>query len=297
MANKNFTLNNAKKNKSDEFYTQYIDIKNECDNYIEQFEDKIIYCPCDDYQFSNFYKYFYDNFLKLKLKKFVCTYYIKDGHPLKTEIVNCDGKMKVTQTNLDGDGDFRSDECINLLREADIVITNPPFSLFKELVTLLKEYNKNFLLIGTINALTYEPLFNLVKENKARLGYGFKGLAGYFINQHYDDYATSSSHKEGMIRVSGVVWWTTLSTNKIIPFITLTKPYSPSSYPKYDEYDAINVNKTIDIPFDYGDTMGVPLTFLTKYNPQQFKILDLLKPKYRKINNKKIYARIIIRKR
>ena len=175
---------------------------------------------------------------------------------------------------LKGDGDFRSDESIELLKQADIVVTNPPFSLFREYVAQLVEYEKKFLIVGHQNAITYKEIFPLIKENKMWLGYGFKGGASHFINTHYEDYATATDRREGMIRVSGVVWFTNLEIRKRHEELILYKKYTPEEYPKYDNYEAINVDKTKDIPLDYDGVMGVPITFMDKYSPEQFEILD-----------------------
>jgi hypothetical protein len=173
---------------------------------------------------------------------------------------------------LKGDGDFRSQECIELLQQADIVVTNPPFSLFREYVSQLIEYDKNFIIVGHQNALTYKEIFRLIKDNKVWLGYGFNGGAAHFINNHYEDYATAGNHKEGMIRVSGVTWFTNLEIKKRHEDLLLYKTYNETDYPKYDNYDAINIDKTKDIPLDYAGVMGVPITFMDKYNPEQFEI-------------------------
>jgi hypothetical protein len=199
---------------------------------------------------------------------------------------------------LQGDGDFRSAESIELLKHADIVVTNPPFSLFREYVGQLIENDKKFIIVGHQNAITYKDIFKLIKDNKLWLGYGFKGGAGHFINTQYEDYASAGDHKEGMIRVSGVHWFTNLDINKRHIDLILHKKYIPEEYPKYDNYDAINVDKTKDIPVDYAGNIGVPITFLDKYNPAQFEIV-----KFRKgdddrdlvINGKSPYFRIIIK--
>lgn len=213
---------------------------------------------------------------------------------------------------LKGDGDFRSPECIELLKEADIVVTNPPFSLFREYVTQLVENDKKFIIVGHQNAITYKEIFKLIKENQIWLGFGFKGGAGHFFST-YEDTATAGDHKKGMIRVSGVNWFTNLDINKRHEDLILYKTYTPEEYPKYDNYDAINVNKTADIPMDYAGVMGVPITFLDKYNPEQFEMLGLsASAGYDKdvvgipflgqrdaraaINGKTVYARILIRK-
>ncbi len=176
---------------------------------------------------------------------------------------------------LNGDGDFRSQECIELLKEADVVVTNPPFSLFREFVAQLVEYGKKFIIIGHNNAITYKEIFPLIKDNKMWMGYGFKGDAAHFINTHYVDYAAASDHKEGMIRVSGVTWFTNIAIPKRQEELILYKHYTPEEYPKYDNYDAIEVSKTSDIPCDYDGVMGVPITFLAKYNPEQFEIIGV----------------------
>ena len=174
---------------------------------------------------------------------------------------------------LKGDGDFRSGESISLLTQAEIVVTNPPFSLFREYVAQLIEHDKKFVIVGHQNAITYKEIFPLIKENKLWLGYGFKGGAGHFINEHYEDYATATDRKEGMIRVSGVHWFTNLEINKRHEDLIIYKTYSEKEYPTYDNYNAIEVSKTKDIPMDYAGAMGVPITFMDKYNPEQFEII------------------------
>lgn len=209
-----------------------------------------------------------------------------------------------------GDGDFRSAECIELLKQADIVVTNPPFSLFREYITQLMKYEKKFVIVGHQNAISYREIFPLIKENKIWLGYGFKGGAGHFISK-YDDTATAGDHREGMIRVSGVNWFTNLEIQKRHEDLILYKKYSQDEYPKYDNIDAINVDKTSDIPMDYEGVMGVPITFLDKYNPEQFEIIDAIgrysmiqgptpetQGKYlTDINGQHKYARILIRRK
>lgn len=215
-----------------------------------------------------------------------------------------DNELEVKE--LQGDGDFRSAECIELLKEADIVVTNPPFSLFREYVAQLVAFEKKFLIIGHQNAITYKEIFKLIKENKIWLGYGFKGGAGHFISK-YEDVATAGDHREGMIRVSGVTWFTNLEHNKRHEELILYKEYNPekfpNEYPKYDNYDAIEVKKTAEIPMDYNGVMGVPITFLDKYNPEQFEILGLDDHRVQwrgrgpEINGKCVYRRIIIKKK
>ena len=369
MANNNQGLSAANKAKNDEFYTQLSDIENELRHYKQHFKDKTVFCNCDDPYESNFFKYFAINFNHLGLKKLICTCYASSPvvytqlsffgddevigteqskrNPYKIEIndvkdMNNDGAVDLTDvelllksvdgqpTLLKGNGDFRSDECIELMKQADIVVTNPPFSLFREYVAQLIEYDMKFIIIGNQNAITYKEIFPLLKENKIWLGYGFKGNVGFFINTKYEDYAKSSQHKEGMIRVSGVMWFTNLDIDKRHEQMVLYKSYTPEEYPHYDNYNAIEVSKTADIPCDYDGIMGVPITFMDKYSPDQFEIVGMCenmdlyglktkvytaqecKDRYFElfgkkgtydlnaagvVNGKKVYQRVLIRKR
>lgn len=333
MANQ--TLTAARNAKKDEFYTQLPDIENELNHYKEHFRDKVVLCNCDDPYESNFFKYFALNFNQLGLKRLICTCY--DGSPVQgtelnlfaidaeqeehrlaykveiTEVsdVNGDGVVNLADvqyllqndknvlTLLKGNGDFRSQECIELLKQADIVVTNPPFSLFREYVAQLMQYEKKFLIIGHQNAITYKEIFPLIKNDKIWLGYGLKGGAGHFVSP-YEDVATAGDHRKGMIRVSGIHWFTNLDTRKRHEEIVLFKHYTPEAYPRYDNYDAINVDKTADIPCDYNGVMGVPITFLDKYNPNQFEIIKFRKgddDKDLSINGKCPYFRILIRQK
>ena len=306
MANKN--LNAAKEAKKDEFYTQLADIENELKHYRQHFRGKTILCNCDDPYESNFFKYFANNFNAFGLKKLIATCY--NGSPVQgselmldfgdfqdepkkiaykveiTEVTdaNGDGRIDLADvrhliqnyknvlSTLKENGDFRSKECIELLKEADIVVTNPPFSLFREYVAQLMKFEKKFIIIGHQNAITYKEIFPLIKENKIWLGFGFKGGAAHFVSP-YEDIATAGDHRKGMIRVSGVNWFTNLDHKKRHEELILFHTYSPKEYPKYDNYDAIEVGKTAEIPVDYDGIMGVPITFLDKYNPEQFEIL------------------------
>lgn len=306
MANSN--LNQAKEAKKDEFYTQLSDIENELRHYRSHFQGKTVLCNCDDPYESNFFKYFALNFNALGLKKLIATCY--NGSPVqgnelmidfgnfsyepkkiayKVEISevndsNGDGVINLTDVQyliknknnvlslLKENGDFRSNECIELLKQSDIVVTNPPFSLFREYVAQLIDYGKKFLIIGHQNAITYKEIFPLIMNNKLWLGYGFKGGAAHFVSP-YDDVASANDHKKGMIRVSGVHWFTNLEIKKRHEELILYSKYNDSEYPRYDNYDAINVNKTNEIPMDYNGVMGVPITFLDKYNPEQFEII------------------------
>ncbi|MDY5920995.1 MAG: adenine-specific methyltransferase EcoRI family protein [Candidatus Onthomorpha sp.] len=329
---KNENLHKAKKAKADEFYTQLSDIENECKHYKEHFKGKTILCNCDDPRVSNFFFYFSQNFEYLGLKKLIATCYksrdinlFSEGKAEKAVYIvyegDKNGNHKVDDSELDikelqYDGDFRSDECKELLKQADIVVTNPPFSLFREYVAQLIEYDKKFLIIGHQNAIKYKEIFRLLKENKIWLGYGFKGGAGHFISK-YQDIATAGDHREGMIRVSGVTWFTNLEHDKRHEKLILYKEYNPEEnpeeYPKYDNYDAIEVGKTKDIPMNYDGVMGVPITFMDKYNPEQFEIiwttdrggdgmLEHLKLPHSRydapvVAGKGLYSRIFIRKK
>ena len=288
MAKRN--IDKAKEAKKDEFYTQLDDINNELKHYREHFRGKTVLCNCDDPRISNFFTYFAYNFEFLGLKKLITTCYKNQNMDLFSQnqseqavYLIYEGDKNGNHTPdaneigvmpLKGDGDFRSKECIELLKEADIVVTNPPFSLFREYIAQLMEYKKDFLIIGHQNALSYKEIFPLIQNNKMWLGYGFKGGAGHFISK-YEDTATASNHKQGMIRVSGVTWFTNLDIKKRHEDIILFKSYSPEEYPHYINYDAIEVAKTEFIPMDYDGIMGVPITFMDKYNPEQFEIIGI----------------------
>ncbi|WP_034893303.1 adenine-specific methyltransferase EcoRI family protein [Gillisia sp. Hel_I_29] len=284
-------LTKAKKDKNDEFYTQLSDIENELRHYKNHFKGKVIYCNCDDPRVSNFFHYFSYRFEQLGIKKLIATCYKNQNADLFSQN-DSDKAIYLEYTGdkngnripdpeeigiieLKGDGDFRSKESIELLKQADIVVTNPPFSLFREYMAQLIEYDKKFVIVGHQNATKYTEIFPLIKENKVWLGFGFKGGAGHFINTQYEDYATAGDHREGMIRVSGVHWFTNLDINKRHEDLILYKNYTPEEYPTYDNFNAINVDVTKDIPVDYKGFMGVPITFLDKYNPDQFEIVGL----------------------
>ena len=288
MANKN--LNQAKNAKKDEFYTQLVDIENELRHYKAHFKGKTVLCNCDDPRVSNFFHYFSYNFEQLGLKKLITTCYKNQNRDLFSQndaeqaiwleyFGDRNGNRVPDPEEIGihyfkGDGDFRSQECIELLKEADIVVTNPPFSLFREYVAQLIKYEKKFVIVGHQNAIKYKEIFPLIKENKIWLGYGFKGGAGHFISK-YEDTATAGDHRKGMIRVSGVTWFTNLEIQKRLEDLILYKKYNSDEYLKFENYDAINVDKTSDIPADYDGVMGVPITFMDKYNPNQFEIIGL----------------------
>jgi hypothetical protein len=310
-------LRKASSAKKDEFYTQISYIEKELGHYKEHFKNKVVFCNCDDPEESNFWNYFALNFEFLGLKKLVSTHYEEKKPSYKLEIVsdiNNDGKINkldTVKTPLKQNGDFRSPECIEILKEADIVVTNPPFSLFREYIEQLFEYEKKFLIIGNLNALTYKEVFKLVKENKIWTGCTLDGRNIWFRVPHsYEKY-----HKiENGIKyafVASTIWFTNLDYKKRYEDIILYKTYNDNEeyFPKYDHYDAINVNKTKEIPLDYDGAIGVPITFLNKYNPDQFEILDGLnrysildgptdetRGKYMsQVNGKPIYVRVVIR--
>ena len=321
MPNEIGGLHSAKRNKKDEFYTQLSDIEKELRHYKKHFKGKVIYCNCDDPRVSNFFHYFSHNFERLGLKRLIATCYKNQNMDLfsknDSEQAICqiyDGdkngnnvpdRNEIGIRQLRGDGDFRSPECIDILKQADIVVTNPPFSLFREFVSQLFEYDKKFIIIGHQNAITYKEIFKFIKDNKLWLGYGFNRNMAHFINAHYEDYATDADHKEGMIRVSGVVWYTNLEIKKRHEDMILFKTYkgNEDNYPRYDNYDAINVDFAKDIPVDYTGVMGVPITFLSKHNPDQFELvgqmvttkIDEFNHGYPYVDGKKIYARILIK--
>lgn len=305
-------MDNAKRNKADEFYTQLNDIELELKHYKDQLKDKVIFCNCDDPYESNFFKYFAMNFNHLGLKKLIATCYDdspiaytqfniwgesktivnKNRHPYKIEInevqdYNQDGatdladveyllkNKKNSMTLLKGNGDFRSEECVELLKQSDIVVTNPPFSLFREYIEQLTTFNKDYIIMGNTNALTYKEIFKLFKEDKIRTGYTNFNVGMYFVVPDDCEKFHKIVNGKKMVRVSTSCWFTSLQVSKHKEFITLYKTYNEKEYPKYDNYDAINVNKYTDIPYDYDGCMGVPITFLDKYNPDQFEIVAL----------------------
>lgn len=306
--NKNANLHRAKSGKNDEFYTQLNDIENELRHYKEHFKDKVVFCNCDDPEFSNFYFYFAKNFKSLGLKKLIATHLKKDKSSYKLEIIsdinrNCDidGK-KVTKTLLNGDGDFRSDEVITLLKEADIVVTNPPFSLLREFVSQLFEYEKKFLIVANINFITCKEIFPLVKENKMWLGYK-SGAQEFEVPEEYGRDNSYKSDNKRYAKFGNICWLTNLDIKKRHEPLPFYKNYSPEEFKKYDGYDAIEVSRVSEIPFDYDGVMGVPITFLYKYNPDQFEILGLDRyvensPHYGKrfsLKGKETYARVMIK--
>lgn len=280
---KNESLNRANKAKQDEFYTQLNDISRELAHYASHFRGAVVFCNCDDPETSNFWRYFELNFTFLGLKKLIATHYETDRPSYKLELLrdmNGDGKidkLDIVKTPLKQNGDFRSPECVEILKEADIVVTNPPFSLFREYVAQLMEYEKKFLIIGNINAITYKEFFPLLAENKVWMGCSIHSGDREF--QVPDTYPLTAAgfriDEQGnkFIRVKGVRWFTNLDYKERHQELLLFRSYTPEAYPAYVNYSAIEVSKTADIPCDYDGEMGVPITFLDKYNPEQFEIL------------------------
>lgn len=314
----NELLQKAKKSKSDEFYTQLSDIVSELQYYKSHFENKVVYCNCDDPQISNFFKYFVLNFKELGLKKLIASCYreqVQDFFNIKEnengffyEYMGTEGEQKTPSLNdivyFNGDGDFRSPESIELLKQSDIVVTNPPFSLFREHVAQLVKYKKKFLLIGNINAITYKEIFKLIKENRAWLGINLgRGISGFIVPEHYELYGTEARiDKNGnrIVSPNNCLWLTNLDTSKRHEDIVFKKKYygNETEYPKFDNYDGINVNRTQDIPLDYKGFMGVPITFLHKFNPDQFELIKFRKgndDKDLSVNGKCPYFRILIK--
>ena len=319
----NRNLHQAKNAKKDEFYTQLTDIENELKHYKAHFKNKVVYCNCDDPRMSNFFHYFSYNFEDLGLKKLITTCYQNQNRDLFSkhtseqaiylEYYGDKNNNKTPDVEeigvqyLKGDGDFRSAESIALLQQADIVVTNPPFSLFREYVAQLIQYDKKFIILGNLNAITYKEIFPLIKKNKLWFGPSIhSGDREFGVPDNYPLKAAGYRIDENgrkFIRVKGVRWFTNLDHNKRHEDLILYKTYSEEDYPKYDNYDAINVDKTKEIPMDYKGAMGVPITFLDKYNPKQFELIgrmtttkkDEFNFGYPYINGKKIYARILIK--
>lgn len=316
----NKNLHQAKNSKKDEFYTQLPDIERELKHYKKHFKNKVVYCNCDDPRVSNFFHYFSFNYEKLKLKKLITTCYKNQNAELfskndSEEAIYLEYLGDKNQNNvpdpeeigikrLKGDGDFRSEESIELLKQADVVVTNPPFSLFREFVAQLLDYNKKFIIVGSFNAITYKEIFSMIKDNKIWMGYGFSNGNAYFKTPYPNEYAKGVFDvTTGVVKFRNVTWYTNLDIAKRHEDLLLFKKYNPEEYPRYDNYDAINVDKIKDIPMDYTGKIGVPITFLDKYNPEQFEIVGIDRyvednPNYGKrftIDGNEIYARILIK--
>jgi len=291
----NTNLGKAREAKRDEFYTQLSDIEKELRNYKRHFEGKVILCNCYDPRVSNFFHFFSHNFVELGLKKLITTCYksqnadlFSEGDSEKAVYLEYTGEKnrgkvptpeRIGLRHLNGDGDFRSKECIELLKQADIVVTNPPFSLFREYIAQLIEYGKKFVIIGDQNAITYKEIFILIRDNKMWLGVDNYGTKWFGVKDHYE-IATKSRMKiedgKKFFSSGRIVWFTNLDIAKRHQDLILFKKYRPSDYAKYDNYKAINVDKYAEIPCDYSGVMGVPITFLNKHNPKQFKLIGLI---------------------
>lgn len=297
-SNKN--LHNANKAKNDEFYTQLSDIERELSHYKERFRDKVIFCNCDDPEESNFFRYFALNFDRLQLRRLIATHYDAEKPTYKLEIdrsidVNQDNKLDlrdVVRTPLEQNGDFRSPECVELLKQSDIICTNPPFSLFREYIAQLFEYGKKFVIIGNQNAITYKEVFKLIKSNQIWMWYT---MPKEFLQSD-----------RTIKKFGNICWFTNLEIQKRHEDLVIYKTYYGNEivYPRYDNYNAINIDKIKDMPKDYVGAMGVPITFLDKHNPEQFEIVGIDrvlveeatgKQSRFRIDGKEIYARIIIR--
>lgn len=278
----NENLHKAKDAKNDEFYTQLTDVSKELMHYKQHFKGKVVFCNCDDPTWSAFWKYFHLNFETLGLKKLISTHYDKTEPTYKMEYTGGDDNdIEVgVKTPLEGNGDFRNQECIDLLDECDIVCTNPMFSLFREYVATLMEHNKKFIVWGNNNAITYKEFFPLLKEDKVWLGYTANKTLVFRIPDSYAKWDEKETQKMNdgnhYAKVPAISVFTNLDIQKRHEKLTLWKHYTPEEYPKYDNYDAVNVNKVSDIPVDYDGIMGVPITFLDKYNPNQFEILGFM---------------------
>jgi Adenine-specific methyltransferase EcoRI len=327
---KNTSLKKAKAGKNDEFYTALTDIEKELRHYKQHFKNKVVFCNCDDPRISNFFDYFSKKFEDLGLKKLITTCYKnqemdlfsthKSERAIYLEYTGDKNGNRIPDPEeigihpLQGDGDFRSRECIELLKQADIVVTNPPFSLFREYVAQLIEHDKKFLIIGNQNNLTYKEIFKLVKENKIWTGVDNGGTKWFKVPDHYDietETRIKTENGQKYFSMGSVYWFTNLDNRK--RHIILFKTYygNESEYPTFDNYNAINVNKVAEIPMDYKGVMGVPITFIDKYNPNQFEIISsndvrkndsiptkehgLIKDKEGAINGKPTYVRVLIR--
>lgn len=306
MKPKNENLYKAKRAKNDEFYTLYKDIVNELQHYSHHFKDKVVICPCDDWTKSNFYKFFKYNFDKLGLKKLIIT-----GLNAEIRIVEQDNEYSIP---LQGNGDFRTDEVQQLIKQSDIVVTNPPFSLFRDFIKILIENDKGFIVLGNLNALTYRSVFPLIRDGRIHTGHCFNKTVEFIVPDDYDCSRVQDDVRYG--KVPSITWFSGYTIDKE-PFdsgVTYEQGLTNGWYQRYCYYDAININKVSQIPMDYDGVIGVPITFIDKYNPQQFEILNandyrksdevplkphgLIQDKEGLLDNGKVtYARVLIRKK
>ena len=297
----NLSLKKAKVEKNDEFYTQLNDVSKELIHYKQHFKNKIVYCNCDNPIQSAFWEYFHLNFEELELKELISTHYDNNQSTYKMVYIGKnDSNIQIgIKTNLQNNGDFRSQECLDILDKSDIIVTNPPFSLFREYIMCLIEHNKKFLIIAPLNAVKYKEIFPLIKDNKIWTGNGFQGGKAYFsIPPNVD----TSIYAKGvydettrLVKFRNCIWLTNMDLEKRHKELILQKKYSSNDFPTYDNYDAIECSKVANIPYDTNKIIGVPITFLTQYNPIQFEIIGKLSNGV--INGKKVYERILIRKK
>jgi hypothetical protein len=318
----NSNLNTAKDSKEDEFYTNIDDIANELNHYKHHFKNQIVYCNCDDPKVSEFFKYFSKSFNHLGLKKLITTCYKSNNLNLfsqndsETSVCleyidinnnNVPDESEIITKQLKGDGDFRSAECIEILKEATIIVTNPPFSLFREYVSQLIKYEKKFLILGSENNASYKEIFPLIQENKIWLGVN-SGNMWFQVPDNSEPRERRYKEVQGKKyrSLGNICWYTNLEISKRYEDLILTKRYSEFDYYKYDNYDAINVDQVEDIPYDYYENMGVPITFLKSYNPNQFEIIGLDRHLVKestgrvsrfKLNGNEKYARVVIRRK
>ena len=299
MNAKNTNLHKAKKEANDEFYTQYEDIAKEIEHYKEHLKGKVVYCNCDIPYFSNFHKYFLDNFKDLELKQLIVTGYVKNGNG-KCSVY--DGE-KSTDYDLLGDGGFRGDECIDMLHKADVVITNPPFSLFREFIKVVVDNRKDFIVVGSKNAITYNSIFPMLMNNDMFVG--VNNVSNFVLSQNGSYDTKNTFIKDGVTCAKfGNIGWFTSFNVRSDENLPLTKEYIADQYLNYDNYDIINVDKLKDIPKDYYGMMGVPITYMDKHVPNQFEILGIANNKryigtecITKIGNNSVYNRIIIKRK
>ena len=299
MNAKNTNLHKAKKEANDEFYTQYEDIAKEIEHYKEHLKGKVVYCNCDIPYFSNFHKYFLDNFKELELKKLIVTGYVKNGNG-KCSIY--DGG-KSTNYDLLGDGDFRGDECIDMLQKADVVITNPPFSLFREFIRVVVDNDKDFIVVGSKNAITYNSIFPMLMNNDMFVGVN---NVNNFILSKSGSYDTKNTFVKDSVTYAkfGNIGWFTSFNVRSDENLLLTKDYVADQYHKYDNYDVINIDKLKDVPKDYYGMMGVPITYMDKHDPTKFEILGIANGKryigaecFAVVNGEHKYHRITIKRK
>lgn len=316
MASANSNLNKAKKAKNDEFYTQLTDIENELMHYKQHFKDKIVLCNCDDPTWSAFWKYFHLNFAELGLKKLISTHYDREATYKMEYTGGDDNDIDVgVKTPLEGNGDFRSQECLDLLDESDIVVTNPPFSCYRLYVATLMEHKKKFIIWSNNNSIACKEIFPLLKNNEMWLGYTVNKTLVFRIPDSYAKWDEKETQRMNdghhYAKAPAISVFTNLDIEKRHEKLILWKHYTPEEYQKYDNYNAVEVSKVSNIPVDYDGVMGVPITFLGKYNPEQFEIVGWSRHNDANmdngywnggkadaiINGKAVYRRILIRKK